>query len=108
MRRVLSEGRRGLSQARPLRPLDDQAHGATQMTLGLIQRRLRLAEPETLQQQKGELHASAGLLQGLVDLLVAAARQSRQDFSAPSDQFLVRGLHVHHETVVNAPEQDHD
>ncbi|MEK4034252.1 hypothetical protein WOA01_15240 [Methylocystis sp. IM2] len=73
MRRILAEGR-DLSRVPRVSSLDDQAHGAPQMALGLIQRRLRLAEPVPLEQQKSQLYASARVLQSRMDLSAAAAR----------------------------------
>src|SRR5262249_30054675 len=41
-------------------------------------------------------------------LLAAAASEPREDAFAASHQLLTNGLQVHHQAIVDAPQQDHD
>src|SRR5262245_28801178 len=61
-----------------------------------------------VQKQDGELYVAVCAMQCLARLLAAAPGEPREDVFAASNELLTNGLEIHHQAIVDPPEQDHD
>src|SRR5260370_24721769 len=88
--------------------LPDGGECCTQLPARAIENACCFLQITAMQKQDGELDVAVCLSQRLARLLAAASGKSLEyAFTAPH-KFLVDGLEVHHEAIVDPAQQDHD
>ena len=88
--------------------LADRGECCTELTTRTMEDAYCLWQVTAMQEQHSELDAAICRPQCLARLLAAATGKPREYAFAAPYEFLVDGLEIHHEALVDPAQQDHD